>query len=72
MIRDAIAIFGADRCMFASNFPVDSLVSTLETVASGFLAAIEQRSLKEQQMLTSRNAVRIYRMNEITAEKLDG
>jgi len=71
VIRDAIAIFGADRCMFASNFPVDSLVSTLETVASGFLAAIEQRSLEEQQMLTSRNAVRIYRMNEITAEKLD-
>lgn len=72
VIRDAIAIFGADRCMFASNFPVDSLVATLETVTSGFLATIEQRSLEEQQMLTSGNAVRIYRLNEITAEKLDG
>jgi predicted TIM-barrel fold metal-dependent hydrolase len=68
VIRDAIAIFGADRCMFASNFPVDRLVATLETVTSGFLTAIERRSLDEQQMLTSGNAVRIYRLNNTTTE----
>ena len=27
VIRDAIAIFGVNRCMFASNFPVDSLTA---------------------------------------------
>ena len=29
IVRDAIAIFGAARCMFASNFPVDGLVGGL-------------------------------------------
>jgi predicted TIM-barrel fold metal-dependent hydrolase len=68
VIRDAIAIFGADRCMFASNFPVDRLVATLGTVTNGFLTAIEQRSLDEQQMLTSGNAIKIYRLNKTTTE----
>ena len=62
VIRDAIAIFGVDRCMFASNFPVDGLVATFETVTSGFLAAIEQRSFDEQRLLTYGNAIKIYRL----------
>ena len=32
VIREAIAIFGADRCMFASNFPVDSLVTSYPAI----------------------------------------
>jgi predicted TIM-barrel fold metal-dependent hydrolase len=62
IMRDAIAIFGADRCMFASNFPVDSLVASYETLLAGFLAAIADRSLAEQRMLLHDNAQRIYRL----------
>ena len=36
VVRDAIAIFGAARCLFASNFPVDSLVADYRTIFSGF------------------------------------
>ena len=62
VIRDAIAIFGAERCMFASNFPVDCLVATYETILSGFLAAIADRPASERRMLLHDNAMHIYRL----------
>lgn len=62
IIRDTITIFGADRCMFASNFPVDTLVAPYETLLAGFLAAIADRSPDERRMLLHDNAARIYRL----------
>lgn len=62
LIRDAIAIFGASRCMFASNFPVDSLVASYETILRGFLAAIAGHSEAERRQLLHDNAVRLYRL----------
>jgi predicted TIM-barrel fold metal-dependent hydrolase len=62
VIRDAIAIFGADRCLFASNYPVDSLVASYGTILRGFLAAIAGRPAAEQRKLLHDNAERIYRL----------
>jgi predicted TIM-barrel fold metal-dependent hydrolase len=62
VIRDAIAIFGADRAMFASNFPVDSIVSSFRTIYDGFRVAVADRPLSEQKKLFHDNAVRIYRL----------
>jgi len=62
VIRDAIAIFGVERCMFASNFPVDSLVAGYDTIIDGFLRAIEDRPVREQRLLLHDNARRIYRL----------
>lgn len=63
VIRDAIAIFGASRCMFASNFPVDSLVADYGTILAGFMAAIADRSAAERRALLHDNAVRFYRLD---------
>ena len=62
VIRDAIAIFGAERCMFASNFPVDSLVAGYRTLLDGFMTAIASRPSTERRALLHDNAVRIYRL----------
>jgi len=62
IIQQAIEIFGPERCMFASNFPVDSLVASFEEVATCFLRSIADRSIGEQQMLVHDNAKRIYRL----------
>lgn len=62
VIRDAIAIFGVDRCLFASNYPVDSLVASYGTILRGFLAAIADRPDAEQRKLLHDNAERIYRL----------
>jgi predicted TIM-barrel fold metal-dependent hydrolase len=61
VIRDAIAIFGVERCMFASNFPVDSLVADYDTIVDTFLRAITDRPEHEQRRLLHGNAGRIYR-----------
>ncbi len=62
IIRDTIAIFGTDRVMFASNFPVDGLVGNFDTIFSGFLAATAARTEMERDKLFHDNAVRIYRL----------
>jgi predicted TIM-barrel fold metal-dependent hydrolase len=62
-MRAAIAIFGPQRCTFASNYPVDSLVAPFGAILAAFRAAIADRTLAEQAMLLSRNALRIYRID---------
>ena len=61
-IRDAIAIFGTDRCMFASNYPVDRLTASFDTIYRGFFAAVADRDIAEQLQLFHDNAVRVYRL----------
>lgn len=62
IIRDAIAIFGVERAMFASNFPVDSLVGDFNTIFSGFLTATADRSEEDRERLFHDNAARLYRL----------
>lgn len=62
IIRDTIAIFGVNRCMFASNFPVDSLVASYETLLMGFVAVIADCSPEARRSLLHDNAERIYRL----------
>jgi predicted TIM-barrel fold metal-dependent hydrolase len=51
--------------MFASNYPVDSLVGSFDEILACFLAAIADRSPAEQRMLVHDNAKRIYRLDEV-------
>jgi predicted TIM-barrel fold metal-dependent hydrolase len=62
IIRDAVRIFGAERGMFASNFPVDSIVGSFDTIYDGFRAAVADLSLAGQRKLFHDNAARIYRL----------
>jgi predicted TIM-barrel fold metal-dependent hydrolase len=62
VIRDAITIFGWHRCLFASNYPVDSLVGGYAEILAGFCAAIADRPHAEQRALLYDNAVRFYRL----------
>ena len=62
VILDTIDIFGEDRCMFASNFPVDGLTGNLGTIYAGFAAATEKLGLETQGKLLAGNARRIYRL----------
>ncbi len=62
VILDTIHIFGEDRCMFASNFPVDSLVGSLATIYSGFAEATKSLGSAAQAKLFAGNARRIYRL----------
>lgn len=62
IVLDTIDLFGADRCMFASNFPVDSLVATFATIFDGFFEITEGLAPADRRKLFHDNAVRIYRL----------
>jgi predicted TIM-barrel fold metal-dependent hydrolase len=62
IIRDAIAMFGIDRCMFASNYPVDKLCARFETIFAGFRAAVSHLGPAGRRKLFRDNAMRVYRL----------
>ena len=62
VVRDAVAIFGADRAMFASNYPVDKLAGGFAVIWRGFAAAVANRPARERAALLHGNALRIYRI----------
>ena len=62
IILTAIEAFGVERTMFASNFPVDSLCATFDTIFSGFRTIVSDFSASEQRALFHDNAVHIYAM----------
>jgi predicted TIM-barrel fold metal-dependent hydrolase len=62
IIRETINIFGPERAMFASNYPVDSLAGSFQMIYGGFRAAVSNRQVEERRMLFHDNAVRIYRL----------
>lgn len=63
IIRDIIDAFGVDRCLFASNFPVDGLTGSFDTIYTGFKAATADLSLNERLKLFHDNAIRTYRLD---------
>jgi predicted TIM-barrel fold metal-dependent hydrolase len=62
VVRDAIAIFGVERCMFASNFPVDGLCATFDAIYSGFKTIVRDLCVADQRRLFHDNATRFYRL----------
>jgi predicted TIM-barrel fold metal-dependent hydrolase len=48
--------------MFASNFPVDSLVGSFDAIFSGFKAIVADLPSAAQRKLFHDNAMRIYRI----------
>ena len=64
IVGDAIAIFGAARCLFASNFPVDGLIADYRTIFAGFREITAGLPAAEIAGLFHDNAVRIYRLDQ--------
>jgi predicted TIM-barrel fold metal-dependent hydrolase len=64
VIRDAIELFGWQRCLFASNFPVDGLCAALDAIWTGFKTTVADRPLAQRRALFHDNAVRLYRLVE--------
>jgi predicted TIM-barrel fold metal-dependent hydrolase len=62
IVLRTIELFGVDRCMFASNFPVDGLVASFDTIISGFQAIVRDFPASDRRRLFHDNAVRLYRL----------
>jgi predicted TIM-barrel fold metal-dependent hydrolase len=59
-----IELFGADRCMFESNFPVESLLGSYRTLWNSFKRIAAGASTSEKAALFSGTASRVYRLDD--------
>ena len=60
VVLTVIDLFGVERCMFGSNFPVDSLCASFDEIYDGFDAITADFSINDRLRLFYDNAVRIY------------
>lgn len=63
IVLTTIELFGVDRCMVASNFPVDGLCASLDTILTGLREIARGFSAADHRKLFHDNAVRIYGMD---------
>jgi len=63
IVLRALDIFGPDRCMFASNFPVDRLCGDLDAILLGFREIVNTLTETTVDALFHGNAARIYRFS---------
>ena len=61
-VRHCIEAFGPDRCFFATNWPVDRLYSSYDTLVDAYREIVSGFSGDEQAAMLSRNAERLYRI----------
>lgn len=63
VVLEAIDVFGAGRCMFASNFPVDGLRVTFRRMFDDFKRMTGGFAPAERRALFHDNAARFYRLD---------
>ena len=62
-VLEAIAIFGSDRAMFASDVPTDKLFGSVDQHLEAYHALVSYFPEEKQRDLFGRNANRIYRLD---------
>lgn len=60
-IEHCLEVFGVDRCMFASNFPVDAMHGTFDELYSTYDRLTADLATEARDKLFAGNAERIYR-----------
>ncbi|MDR6353529.1 putative TIM-barrel fold metal-dependent hydrolase [Pseudomonas psychrotolerans] len=62
LVRDTLELFGHERCLFASNFPVASLRIGYTELVAHFEAFLTQDTPAQREAFFWRTAQRVYRI----------
>jgi predicted TIM-barrel fold metal-dependent hydrolase len=62
VVRETVGIFGAARCLFGSNFPIEKLWTSYGALVEAFHDAAGQFTPEEQQAILHDTAMRVYRI----------
>ena len=57
-----VKIFGAERCLFGSNFPIEKLWTTYRKLTNAFLKASDAMSAARRKAIFHDTASRVYRL----------
>jgi L-fuconolactonase len=64
-VETVVGLFGADRCMFESNFPVDKGMCSYPVLWNAFKRIAARYSPDEKAALFHRTAARFYSLPEV-------
>jgi len=62
MVDETVAIFGADRCLFGSNFPIEKIWTDYASLHAAFVAATESHGKQSQRKIFHDTAARVYKL----------
>jgi predicted TIM-barrel fold metal-dependent hydrolase len=62
VIRDVIQIFGVERTIYGSNFPLEKLHASYGDFLGAYRAALSEHTETEQRAVLHDNAVKFYRL----------
>jgi predicted TIM-barrel fold metal-dependent hydrolase len=60
--RETIRLFGAERCLFGSNFPIEKLWSSYDELIQAYRTALVEYPIEAQERIFSTTAKRVYRL----------
>ncbi|MCA6119414.1 amidohydrolase family protein [Bradyrhizobium sp. WSM 1738] len=63
ILTDTVAIFGADRCLFGSNFPIEKLWTSYRELIDAYLAATATLRADQRDAVLRKTALRVYRLD---------
>ena len=61
-IRESCNLFGADRCLYGSNFPIEKLWTDYGSLINAVKAALSDRSAEDERLILHDVAARVYRL----------
>jgi predicted TIM-barrel fold metal-dependent hydrolase len=62
VVRETISIFGAERCLYGSNFPIEKLWTDYAALLNAYRDAVSYLTHAEQRAVLHDTAARVYRL----------
>ena len=62
VVAETVAVFGAERCLFGSNFPIEKLWTGYRELVDAFRAAAAPLGAEQRDAILRTTAIRVYRL----------
>jgi len=62
VLNDTLALFGAERCLFGSNFPIEKLWTSYRDLVDAYRAAARSLHPEQREAIFGGTAMRVYRL----------
>jgi predicted TIM-barrel fold metal-dependent hydrolase len=62
IVSETVSLFGAGRCVWGSNFPIEKLWTDYASLAEIIRRAVSHLPVREQRQILSETAIRLYRL----------
>ena len=62
VVDDTVAMFGAERCLFGSNFPIEKLWTSYRDLVQAYRTATARLGPEQRDAIFAGTATRVYRL----------